>query len=311
MESYILRRNSPLSDDPFAWEEELEGDELEVDEFELEIDEPEPPGLPFEGSTEPSEYEWSQANATRYYNLFKATLEELKKASFAILEECVDLASMQGREMDDRTPINSRWVVKFTHSEPDILTRHALHDVPSKTWSILGDPDLNRENCVAKLRNLPEISKGAHEVHVGEYLDIVERLWHTTSPDGRHVAGEIETKIYHGATCSKVPGYRIREHKRHLRKPLSVTQAAFTKINVAIPYHYQFGCQGDSSEDGPAYECRSDFRSLGHISDNKDPSETTWPWLREMVNQIILNLLPGPESTFRCRTLTTKTKELV
>lgn len=142
-------------------DEEFKGDKLKIDESQLKVDESKTAALAFDDSTEPSEYKWSQSNATRYYDLFKATLEELKKASSAILKECGDLASMQARDKNDRQPINPKWVMKFIHSQPDVLTARALNDAPIKTWSILGDPDLNMENCVAKLRNLPKISAKA------------------------------------------------------------------------------------------------------------------------------------------------------
>lgn len=191
------------------------------------------------------------------------------------------------------------------------MTDCALEDVPARTKCILGDPELNSENCVSKLRNLPKISSDARDFFAGGYINIEDRLWNTTNDSGKISPGQIETRLYHGATADQIVGARIRVHLSNLKKPVSQVEAEHTKQGRNIPYHYQFGCQADPSEDGTRrYECRSDFRSLGHISD-KDMSNSAWPWLRELVNQILLNMLPGLASSFRCKTLTTETLKLV
>lgn len=95
--------------------------------------------------------------------------------------------------------------------------------------SILSDPELNADNCVAKFRNLPKVSSSAREFRAGEYIDIVDRLWHTPSSRSQYAAGEIETKLYKGATSSQDSGARILAHRGYLRRILPDVTEAFSK----------------------------------------------------------------------------------
>lgn len=294
-------------------EEEPEEDHPEV-EFEIDdsdVDDNETPSLPFDTLGEPSGYEPSPDNITRYRGLFKATMEALKEASSTIIKEAGGSQSMYITNKTDPYPIHPGWVLTFINCDPSKFTDRAIEDVPVGTRSILGDPDLNSDNWVTKFRNLPKVSGNAREFYAGEYIDIVDRLWLVTSPDGRYRAQQIEIKGYKGGTANKDSGARIREHRRYLRMRLPDVNTAFSRMKRGTPYHYEFGSQAAPSKDGPAYQCRSDFRSLGHISDNTDGSKTAWPWVREIVNQILFNMLPGLDSSDQHRTLTDDAKRLV
>ncbi|KAI7773700.1 hypothetical protein LA080_010045 [Diaporthe eres] len=294
-------------------EEELEEDdpEFQVEIDDSEDDDDETTALPFDTIEEPSGYQPSLDNIIRYRGLFKATVEGLKEASSAIIKGCGSAQAMWDRKKTEPYPIHPGWVLKFINWDPDTLTDRALEDVPARTKSILGDPDLNSENWATKFRNLPKISKRAREMYAGEYIDIVDRLWLVRSPDGRYRARQIETKGYKGATAAKKPGSRILGHRRFLRMTLPDVKEFFSRSHLNVPYHYQFGSQAAPSEDGPAYQCRSDFRSMGHISDKTDGSKTAWPWVREIVNQILFNMLPGLDSSRTSLTLTDGAKNLV
>lgn len=192
----------------------------------------------------------------------------------------------------------------------ETMTTHALEDVPLRTRSILGDLDINPANFVDKLRNFPKVSSGAYEFYAGVYINIVSRLWNVKNSDNNLEAGETQHQLYYGATNASNSGSRIRGHRNHLGMTLSENKAAFAAIKKTVPYHYEFGCQPDSPESSPGFKSHTDFRSLGHVS-AEDPTKTAWPWLRELVNQILFNMMPTPESTFRCHWYTTEVKELV
>lgn len=311
----MLTSDSELLDLLFEFdEEEPEEDHPEVDDCDVDdcdVDDDETSSLPFDTIGELPGYKPSLDNITRYRGLFKATVEALKEASSAIIKGCGSAQAMRDRNKIEPYPIHPGWVLKFVNCDPDTLTDRAIEDVPAETRSILGDPDLNSENWSIKFRNLPKVSKSAREFYAGEYIDIVDRLWLVTSPDGRYRARQIETKGYKGATANKASGTRIQVHRRHLRRTLPETHKSHIKCGRDTPYHYQFGCQAAPSEDGPAYRCQSDFRSMGHISDNKDASKTAWPWVREIVNQILFNMLPGLDSSAKNRQLTDDVKNLV
>lgn len=194
---------------------------------------------------------------------------ELRQASKDLLKECGGFNSLYS--LKDALPIHPGRMIKFQNCDPEVLKDAALEDMPTKTMSILGDPELNAEICISKFRNLPKVTISAREFRAGEYIDIVDRLWHTPTPQCQYAAGEIETKIYKGATSSQDSGARIIGHRRYLRRTLPGVTQAFSKTDKAVPYHYQFGCQADPSE--PAHECRSDFRSMGHVSTVQNESQ--------------------------------------
>lgn len=182
--------------------------------------------------------------------------------------------------------------------DPAVLATRALAGVPLETRSILGDPDLSAGNFAAKFHRLPKVSATASEFRIGEYINIASRLWNIASPDGIFAAGQTEKKVYKGATGAEETGARIREHRWVLGMTLSTARKRHTnKKKPKLARHYEFGCQADPDETGfRAYESRCDFRSLGHV-DSDDPRDAVWVWLREMVNQIILNMLPPPGSS--------------
>lgn len=194
--------------------------------------------------------------------------------------------------------------------DAEIMTTCAPHDVPPTTRSVLGDADLNSSNFKEKFQNLPKISSGAFDLYAGEYIDIISRLWHVISPDSESDAGVLQHMIYHRATSAKNTGSRIRGHVKHLNQTISENEAAFAAMERIVPYHYKFGCQPESTETGPPYECRADFRTLGYTT-GQDSTKTVWPWIRELVNQILFNMLPPPESQFRCTWYTAEIKKLV
>lgn len=309
----MLRNGSELLNELVAFDEEPEENEPEA-EFIAEDsgdEDDQPTALPFNNLEAPSGHRESLGNINRYRSLFKATIEALKDASIALVNKHGSVESLRAANAITPVSIHPRWVVTFMNGNPEVLTTNALEDVPLRTRSILGDPDLRSENWLAKLRELPKVPKNTRDFYAGEYIDIVDRLWHKTSPDGQYTAGQIETKSYKGGTSNQDKGARIRTHRRFLRMTIPEAKAAFTKKGNYLPYHYRFGCQPAPSKDGPAYQCRSDFRSLGHISDDTNASKAAWPWLRELVNQILLHMLPSYESSFRCVTLTDDTKQLV
>ncbi|KAL2276185.1 hypothetical protein FJTKL_01247 [Diaporthe vaccinii] len=147
-------------------EEELEEDdpEFQVEIDDSEDDDDETTALPFDTIEEPSGYQPSLDNIIRYRGLFKATVEGLKEASSAIIKGCGSAQAMWDRKKTEPYPIHPGWVLKFINWDPDTLTDRALEDVPARTKSILGDPDLNSENWATKFRNLPKISKRAREI---------------------------------------------------------------------------------------------------------------------------------------------------
>lgn len=173
--------------------------------------------------------------------------------------------------------MHPRWLVQFEKSDATIMTNCALEKVPPNTMSILGDPQIDANNCIVKFRNLPKVSSNAMEFRSGEYLDIVDRLWHKYN--SQNFAGEIETKLYKGATNDQITGNRLRRHRGYLSQTLAEVVRIFEKRGHTVPYHYQFGCQ-DSKDNGPAYECKCDLRTMGHIS-QQDDTQTVWTWLRE------------------------------
>lgn len=183
----------------------------------------------------------------------------------------------------------------------------ALEDVPLVTKSILGDFDLGSNNFIENFQHLPRVSSGAYDFHAGEYINISSRV--NTASDNEHEPAEAQHVIYHGATSAKNTGNRIRGHINCLSRTISENEATFKAMNRTFPYHYRVGCQPDPV-DGPTYRCYWNFRSLGHITED-DPSKTIWPWLRELVNQILFNMLPPDDSTFRCPWYTDDIKTLV
>lgn len=236
-------------------------------------------------------------HAERYHNMFRATLDALKKESIRLFQEHGSSISKLYDINKTKAPpaIHPYWVSRLISCDPELLTTRALMDVPSKTQSILGDPDLSAENFAVKFRRLPKISATASEFHSGEYINIASRLWNTASPDGIFTAGQTQDKAYKGATGAQETGSRIQKHRSILRMSLSAARKKLTsKQRPRLSRHYEFGCQADPDETGfHAYESRRDFRSLGHI-DAHDPKNMVWAWLREIVNQIILYMLPPP-----------------
>lgn len=243
--------------------------------------------------------------------MFRRTIETLKTISIEFFRNCGSVSDIYSREKTgDSLPIRPFWITKFMSCGPEVMTTHALEDVPLRTRSILGDPDINPANFVDKLRNLPKVSSGAYDFHAGVYINIVSRLWNVKSSDNKFEAGETQHKLYHGATSASNSGSRIRGHKNYLGTTISENKAACAAMKRPVPYHYELGCQPDSTETGPEYESHTDFLSMGHVS-GEDPAKTAWPWLRELVDQILFNMMPALESTFRCQWYTTEVKELV
>lgn len=220
--------------------------------------------------------------------MFDETLEALKNTSLRFLKQSGSVSEMYAREKTGNPlPIRPFWVIKFISCNAEAMNTHALEDVPLITKSILGDIDLSSNNFMEKLQNLPRISSGAYDFHAGEYVNISSRV----SADNKPEAAETQHMIYHGATSAKNTGNRIRGHLRCLAQTISENEATFAAMNKTVPYHYKFGCQPDPVNTGPTYKCYSDFHSFGHITEN-NPSKTVWPWMRELVNQILFNMLP-------------------
>lgn len=280
---------------------------LYIDEDEVELEELNTPISPDDSSVQESSYTPNEKNAGRYFNMFQATLEILKDTSLKFLKQSGSVAEMYAREKTvNPLLIRPFWVIKFISCNAEAMTTYALEYVPLVTKSVLGDIDLSSDNFIEKFQTLPRISSGAYDFHAGEYVNISSRV----STDNKPEAAETQHVIYHGATSAKNTGNRIRGHLKCLAQTISENEASFAAVNKAVPYHFKFGCQPDPVDTGPTFKCYTDFRSLGHITEN-DPSKTVWPCMRELINQILFTMLPLQNSIFRCPWYTEEIKTVV